>query len=271
MADLMHDVVDFNKEVMERSREIPVLVDFWAEWCGPCKVLGPVLERIAAESDGRWALAKVDTETHREVSAHYNVRSIPNVKLFIDGVVKAEFLGALPEPTVRQWLKKNLPGRYAKEIEQASRLVTEGNEEEARALLEGIVRHEPDNHRACVTLAQITLFSNPDNAIDIVRPIEEDSEVFDMAEAIRTVAARIGTPPDALPEGNARTDYAAAIADLRTRNYAGALEKFIGVIKNDRYYDDDGARKACIAIFKLLGEEHEVTQRFRREFGRALY
>jgi len=268
---MTYDVVDFNNEVIERSAKVPVLVDFWAEWCGPCKILGPVLERVAAESDGRWALAKVDTELHREVSAQYNIRSIPNIKLFVERKVAAEFVGALPEPAVRQWLKKNLPARYTKELEQADRLLAEGKEKQARTLLEEIIKHEPDNHRARVTLARIYFYTDQHKAVEFVRSIEADSDVFDIAEAIRTFATLLDKSASSLPDGEVRSEYLEAIAFLRVANYDDALAKFIAVIRNDRYYDDDGARKACIAIFKILGEEHELTQRFRKEFSRALY
>jgi len=268
---MAYDVVDFNNEVIERSAKLPILVDFWAEWCGPCKTLGPILERVAAESNGRWALAKVDTELHREVSAQYNIRSIPSVKLFVEGKVAAEFVGALPEPAVRQWLKKNLPPRYTKELERANRLLVDGKEEQARSLLDEIIKHEPDNHRARVTLARTFLHADQQKAVELVQPIEADSDVFDIAEAIRTFAALLSKPASPSPDSDVRLDYLDAIGFLRAANYEVALEKFITVIRNDRYYDDDGARKACIAIFKILGEEHELTQRFRKEFSRALY
>ena len=165
---MAYDVTDFDKEVIQRSSEVPVLVDFWAEWCGPCKILGPVLERIAEESDGRWALAKVDTELHPEESAQFNIRSIPSVKLFVDRKVAAEFVGALPEPAVRQWLKKNLPARYTKELERSAQLLSDGKSEEAQKLLEEILRDEPDNHRARVTLAQTYLHTNQGKAREVV-------------------------------------------------------------------------------------------------------
>ena len=92
-----HDITDVQTEVIERSAELPVVVDFWAAWCGPCKALGPVLEKLAGEAAGRWQLAKVDTEAHPRVAADHAIRSIPAVKLFVDGQVVSEFVGALPE------------------------------------------------------------------------------------------------------------------------------------------------------------------------------
>ncbi|QXD16127.1 thioredoxin [Rhodocaloribacter litoris] len=110
----MNDLPEFfQKEVLDKSRQKPVLVDFWAPWCGPCRVLGPTLEKLARESKGKWRLVKVNTDRHPELSMRYGVRGIPAVKLFVDGEVRGEFVGALPEPAIRRWLDEHLPAAAA--------------------------------------------------------------------------------------------------------------------------------------------------------------
>ncbi len=270
---MTYDVKDFQKDVLERSKQIPVLVDFWAEWCGPCRVLGPTLERLAATADGGWQLAKVNTEEMPDVAARYNIRSIPNVKLFVDGTVAAEFVGALPEPMIRQWLQKHVPSKHRHQLRRAEELLLNSKTAEAQPLLEHILAAEPGNHRARVLLAQTYLFTDQQKALSLVRDIAEDSEVFDLAEAIRTFADLFdkANHPEKLPEDGVKQTYLSGIKKLAESDFSDALEAFIEVIRTNRYYDNDGARKACVAIFKILGEDNEITRTYRREFSRALY
>jgi len=269
---MSYDVSNFEQEVLQRSHEIPVLVDFWAEWCGPCRVLSPVLERLARENGEAWTLAKVDTEQLPEVAARYQVQSIPNVKLFVDGAVTDEFVGALPEHQVRRWLEKALPGRFRKELAEAERLLQKGKSTEAKRLLEQIVQSDPQNNRAKALLAYLVLLKDPEEAARLVQNID-DPKLSEITESIRTIARLHGfaVNPESLPAGARRERYREALEFLFVEEFDKALVRFIDVIRQDRYYDDDGARKACIAIFKLLGEEHTITRKHRREFSSALY
>ncbi len=269
---MKYEISDFASDVLERSKKLPVLVDFWADWCGPCKVLSPILERLAERNGDRWALATVDTDVHQDLATRYGVRGIPSVKLFVDGKVVNEFTGALPERAVDQWLAKALPGKYEKDLAAAQALLSREDYESARAILEGILAHEPGDEQARVLLAGTFVFSDASKAAELVGRIEEHSRYFPTAEAIRTYAALLEkeTHPGALPEGPARARYLAALGYLARREFEPALENFIEVIREDRPYDDDGARRAVIAIFRLLGEEHPVTQKYRRAFSSAL-
>lgn len=270
---MTYEISDFQNDVIRRSHSIPVLVDFWADWCGPCKVLGPVLERLAEKSNNQWVLAKVDTDKYQNLARQYGIKSIPHVKLFVDGKAVNEFTGALPETAVAQWLKKALPGRFRKEIEQAEQMLKEQKTGEGQSVLEEILKQDPGNQHARVLLAQSLIFTDPDEAVDLVEGIEEHSEHFPTVEAIRTFNSLTMKllHLDALPDDPVKPTYVAALTELGAFNYDGAVGRFIEVIRTNRYYDDDGARKACIAIFRILGEEHEVTQKRRREFGSALY
>lgn len=268
-----YDTDNFEKDVLERSYSMPVLVDFWAEWCGPCRVLGPVLEKLAEESNGSWALVKLNTDKHPELSARYGIRSIPNVKLFVDGKVVNGFIGALPENMVRGWLIKALPSKFYNQIKNAERLLDDGRIVEAQKILEEVVGAEENNDLAIILLARTYVFADPNKALAIIDRIGPTSEYSDIAEAMKTFGEMFLYLEDSTPlkDGAAREGYLSAIKSLRSQNFGEALESFIEVIRKDRYYDNDGSRRACVAIFRFLGEDHEVTKEYRQVFATVLY
>jgi len=267
-----HEVSDFNTQVLGRSYEVPVVVDFWAEWCGPCKVLGPILERLERAGNGRWILAKVDTDRNQDLAEQYGIRGIPAVKLFVGGQVVSEFTGALPEVMLRKWLAKSLPDKNKEKIASARSSLSSGLESEALATLMTVLEEDRDNVEARILLAVIHLFSDPEQSLSLVTGIEADSEHYPLANAVHgiaTLTGRLGNA-ESFPEGGARSTYVEAIEYLKSRRFEEAVRKFIDVIRMNREYDEDGARKAVVAIFRILGEEHQVTQGYRREFGSAL-
>ncbi len=268
-----YEVSDFNREVVEQSHTVPVLVDFWAEWCGPCKVLGPVIESLAERHRDRWKLVKVNTEIHQEIARRYGIQGIPNVKMFVDGEVRDEFTGALPEPMIEQWLKKALPSPHAQQLEVALRHLEAGDMQGGRALLEEVLASEPDNVQASVCLARTWLDEDPGRSLDLLKPIEPGTEYHDSAEVLRTIAGLflyLDTPEN-LAEDTVKPAYVQAIGHLRQGAYDLALEGFIEVLEMNRSYDDDGARRSCVAIFGMLGESHPTTKQYRRAFSNALY
>ncbi len=268
-----YDVDDFQSQVIERSRQVPVMVDFWAEWCGPCRMLGPVLERLAGDAGGRWELAKVDTEAHQDIAVQYGIRSIPAVKMFVDGEVVDEFTGALPEPQIRAWLDRVVPSGWAAQTAQAQELAAAGEQVQAAALLEEVLEAEPTDETALFALARLLLWDEAERARTLVEDVGSGSDRVEEAEGIRRIADLFATldDPESLPQLPARTTYLAAIAALRTRDVATALDGFISVLGTDRSLDDDGARKACLALFQLLGDDDPVIRQYRPAFANALY
>jgi putative thioredoxin len=269
------DSDDFQADVIERSHEVPIVVDFWAEWCGPCKALGPVLEKLAAEAGGRWRLAKVDTDRHREAAAGYGVRSIPNVKLFVDGEPVSEFVGALPEKSVREWLAAALPGPGAGRVRRAHELMGSDDPaalDEARQILAEVLEAEPGNAEARLLAAEAALFTDPAASSELLEGIDAGSPHHQRAAAIGEIARLLGLreSPEKLGDSPLRRGYLAAIGALARRDWEASLAGFIEVVAGDRSLDDDGARRACIAIFALLGDDAEITRRHRRAFSSAV-
>jgi putative thioredoxin len=269
--DDMSEVKDFQKDVIEKSFNKPVLVDFWAEWCAPCRMIGPVLEKLAAENKDNWELVKVDTDNNQQVATKFGVRGIPNVKLFRNGEVINEFTGALPEPAIKEWLKKSIPSKFADQIEHAKILLKGGNITDARIILEDVRQGDVNNSDVKVLLAKILLFEDVKEALRLVQNTGSNIENLELAEAINTIADLLNRSQNSFPESDVKEKYLSSIEDIRKQDFDSALSIFIEIIRTDRNYDDDGARKACVAIFKFLGEDNETTIKHRRDFGSALY
>ena len=271
---MAYDVVDFQEEVIQASYEKPVLVDFWAPWCGPCRVLGPVLEKLAVEQVDRWKLAKVNTDQNQEVSVQYGIRGIPAVKLFVDGDVVNEFTGALPEHMVRKWLDEAIPTGDKLQLEAAEAAIEAGQMEMAKGILEDLYKAEPENVQVRVRLAQATANQDLAKAASYIEGVEvTDAGLIQLRDAILTLASveMRGEDGESLPDEEGKEDYLAAAAAVKGRDWDEALSHFIAVIQKNRYYDDDRSRKACIAIFTLLGPRNPMTLKHRRRFDMVLY
>lgn len=270
---MSYEVNDFQTDVLDASAEEPVLVDFWAPWCGPCRQLSPVLESLADAADD-WTLAKVNVDDNQSAAQQYGVRGIPAVKLFVNGEVEAEFTGVKPEHQIQSWLDEHLPSEEKSRLEEAEAALDAGNHEEAEHLLWPVLEDNPDHDEAQVLMARALAFKAPDRA----RVLADEAEVSDptlrqIRESVRTIAhlRERSKDPSSLPENGVKDTYIAGLDALADQDLETAVEHFIDVVRTNRGYDDDGARKACIALFTLLGKDHPITQEYRRTFDMALY
>jgi putative thioredoxin len=228
---------------------------------------------MAAHAVGRWELAKVNTEEHQDLAAAFNIASIPAVKLFVNGKVADEFVGALPEREIRRFLDRAIPSPSAGQLAEAKRLLNESANPAAIKLLDPIVSAEPGNLEAVVLLAQALLNTDPERIPALLKTIPPHSELSDKAGAISTLArlAHLAKAPATLPEANARDKYLAGAAAVGSGNFGPALEAFIAVLERNKQYDNGGAKEACKAIFQLLGMRHPLVERSIRAFSSALH
>ena len=270
--------LDFQKDVIEASKTIPIVVDFWAEWCGPCKILTPVLEKLAGEANDTWKLVKVNSDEHQQLSAEYGISGIPAVKMFSGGKIIAEFVGALPEAQVHRWLDENIPTESRKLFEEAKKVLSDGDKSKAQNLFEQVINANPNNFEARILRAELIFEADGEKALDLVKDVPEDNPLYKNAQAIQTLSRLLNSfesiskqaqESDASPE--AWGHYLKGIQALHGHDYDAALKNWIEAIAIDKTIDDDGPRKACIALFGWLGQEHELMQKYHRSFTSALF
>lgn len=271
------ELKDFRKDVIEASETTPVVLDFWAEWCGPCRILGPILEKLAGEAHGKWKLVKIDTEQNQQLAAQFGIRGIPSVKMVYQKKIIAEFQGAQPEPAVCKWLAENLPqsGEETESKGQLEELLAGGDRRRARKLLENIVKNDPGNQDSVIKLAMLLLPGDIESAEKLLDKMGTDSKFEIEREALQTVAhlkdLNKGKIQVESSVNGVSEKYLEGIKYLFKQDFQEALERFIDCLIQDRTMDDDGPRKACIAIFTMLGNQHPLTGQYRRRFSMALY
>ncbi|MFO1206512.1 MAG: co-chaperone YbbN [Burkholderiales bacterium] len=272
---------DFDQAVIEASRKVPVLVDFWAEWCAPCRALKPILEKLADEYGGRFLLAKVDADRNPNLTSRYGVRGIPSVKAFVSGALVDEFSGALSEAAVRRFIDGLMPTEADELRIQAEEAKTAGRSDEALALLARAAELEPRNDGVQLDRAEILLELNRvDEAralLDALNPLTRgDPRAANMIAQV----AFAGTSPDDAADLDARVaanpdDVAARLAlanaSVKSGHYETAMEQLLEIIRRDRSFENDVGRRTMLHVFNLLGNEGDLVNRYRRLMAAALH
>jgi putative thioredoxin len=272
---------EFDREVLARSAERPVVVDFWAPWCGPCRSLGPLLERLAAEHAGAFVLAKVNVDEEPRLAQGFAVRAIPTVLGFRDGKVVAEFTGAQPEAAVRRFLASLLPSEADRTVEEAEALAARGESARAQQRFRDALALEGHHPRALLGLARVLAeLGGEAEALELLERVvgsaAEEAQAERLAAELRT---RLGGGED---EAALRARIAADPADLAARLALGralagsrrweeAFAELLEVVRRDPGFEDEAARKAILDVFALLGPEHPLVARTRSELARLLF
>jgi len=262
--------MDFNKEVIERSYKKPVVVDFWAPWCGPCRVLGPVIEQLAEEQKDKWELVKINTEEEYEVAVKYRIQSIPNVKMFHKGEVTAEFMGALPRTQILDWLDEHLPDAGKEALGALLDQLNKGQATEASIMaLEDALAQRPELLDVRTALARHFVFTQPEKALELVDAIKMSDKQSDEADDIRELARLMTLPSNG--DSPAAAKVKAAQQAFQSGQLESGIQELIDAVSIDKSYNDDLPRKAAIAIFRTLGNKHPLTKSYRWKFDMALY
>ncbi|MFZ0492085.1 MAG: thioredoxin [Acidimicrobiia bacterium] len=270
------DTAGFTTDVVERSRETPVVVDFWAEWCGPCRVLGPTLERLADEHQGAFDLAKLDVDVNPDLARQFQVQGIPTVIAFKDGVPVARFTGALPESQIRTWLREFVPSEADEKAAVASTIAASGDLATAEGLFREALAVDPVHEKAATGLAEVLIAGGrTDEALVVLAPLPTTPAVQRLAAAARMAHVDTSTIDDLQQKLSDDPDNGVLLLQLgkalsaadRTEEGLQHLLHAVGLGGDIR----EEARVAILDIFELLGPDDPLTGQYRRKLVSALF
>ncbi len=274
---------NFTAEVIEKSNQVPVLVDFWAEWCAPCKMLMPVLTKLVKEYQGQFILAKVNSDEQQELAAQYGIRSIPTLKLFRHGQVVEEKMGAQPEQVLRKMIDRHRERPADKLRQQATAAHLAGDSEQAITLLEQARELEPSYHQAQLDLAKIKIdIGQIDEAQQLLNElpanIQADTSVKALmarltfsviaakAPLVETLETMVANNPNDL-----MARYQLSAKKVLEGDHEVAMDHLLELMRRDRKFEEDAGRKGLVAVFTLLGNQGAVVNRYRSKMSALLY
>jgi len=273
----------FQQQVIEKSGEIPVLVDFWADWCAPCKMQLPVLLKLAGEYRDQLRIAKVNTDQERALAEQHGIRSLPTLRLYRHGEVVEEVLGAQPEASLRTLIDAYIERESDRTLQRVLELEAQDKHSEALQLLEQAYKDDPDNPQLSLTYARWCIDDHQlERAGEIIqalpRELREAAEAASLQALLEFSRAITDTPSAAELESMLDQDpkqseprYQLAARQLLAGDYDRALENFMLLLKQDRNYRDGAAQRGLLTVFALLDEDDERIPGYRRQMFALLH
>ena len=265
---------NFDSIVVENSRRVPVLVDFWAAWCAPCQMLMPILSKLVQEYEGKFLLAKVNTDEQQELAHRYAIRSLPTVQVFRDGRPVDQFMGVQPESVIRDVLDRHIPRESDRLCEAAAAAEQQGDTDQALQLLQQAHAMDPSSLRVASQLAQLLLRRGDYEAAqsllqEMPREARNEPEMETLKALVDFAMEAKQAPAQAAP-GDALASYRLAAREVLAENYAEALDRLLEILRTDPQMREK-AREAMLAVFKLLGDKSDLATRYRVRMFNALH
>lgn len=264
---------DFEYEVIAFSNQVPVIVDFWAEWCRPCKTLTPILEKYAIESQGTFRLAKVNVDENPNLALRFGVRSIPNVKAFRDGQVVSEFLGLQPEPRVKEFIRNLAPSQIDLLLEKGQSLLESMDWGGANNSFHQFLAKQPNHPKGLLGLMKANLMQGKFS--EAKRILEEfpASPEYARMEVVRPLFTALWAEKSnqGISDDQLEATYHNALRLILRGNLPAAMDGIIDVLRQDKHYRNNEARLVLLGLFEVLGDNHPLTQQYRRELAMVLF
>ncbi len=265
---------DFEYQVLAYSQNVPVVVDFWAEWCAPCRTLGPLLEKYAHHAQGDFRLAKLNVDENPNLAIRYGVRSIPVIKAFRNGEMISELIGLQPENRIIDFLKAIAPSQSDLLVEKAYSLLTIQEAQEAEKTFSKVLEESKDNTSAILGLAMSHLLQgNGEKSYHILENFPASRE-YKKAEMLLPLSkALMEIEMDQIPdsENELEAAYYNALRLVKRNNIEAAMDGFLDILRSDKHFADDQARLIMVALLELLGEQNPTTRLYRKELASVLF
>jgi putative thioredoxin len=275
-SDFIVDVTeaDFEQQVLAYSMNVPVVVDFWASWCVPCKVLGPILEKLALEGRGSFRLARLDVDENQNLAMRFNVRSIPSVKAFREGAVVSEFSGALPEPRVRDFIRAIAPAKDDLMIEKGNSLLHLHQPDKAEQTFRQVLDDLPGNPPALLGLAKSLLYQGDSReSLEILQAFPTSHE-FNNATILLPLATALedeaGSDPLEIDDA-LEAAYQNALRLIKRGNLEAAMDGLLDILRQDKRYRNGEVHKVILGILELISADEESVRQYRHELAAILF